>query len=325
MDWYDAKSPNTKAYEKYLLLQLINSTVQDVSIKEDIGYEAVVGIIDRYISREVNWKAIKRLRVLGLDEIALKKGHRDYVVIVTGRLQNGELVVLAVLEDRNKVTVKRFLESIPRRLKRTIHTVCCDMYESIINAAKEALPTAVTVVDRYHVAKAYRDCADQLRKQETRRLKKRLPKQAQKQIKGAMWAFRKNRDELEEEEAEILDRLFAYSPTLKLAYDFREELTSIFEQDLTKRGAKRKIKNWRKRIQASGLSCFDSFFTTLDNWMNEITNYFVNRHNSGFVEGFNNKIKVIKRRCYGIFNTAHLFQRIFLDLKGFQLFAQYAS
>src|SRR5439155_24043992 len=111
----------------------------------------------------------------------------------------------------------------------------------------------------------------------------------------------------------------------KLAYDFREELTSIFEQDLTKRGAKRKIKNWRKRIQASGLSCFDSFFTTLDNWMNEITNYFVNRHNSGFVEGFNNKIKVIKRRCYGIFNTAHLFQRIFLDLKGFQLFAQYAS
>jgi len=50
--------------------------------------------------------------------------------------------------------------------------------------------------------------------------------------------------------------------------------------------------------------------------MDEITNYFVDRNNSGFVEGLNNKIKVLKRRCYGIFNLRHLFQRIYLDLEG---------
>jgi transposase len=322
LDWYEARSPNTKAYEKYLLLQIVNSTVEDVSIKEDIGYDAIEGIIDRYIDNKVNWQQIKKLKLLGLDEISLKKGHRDFVTIVTGRLATAELIILAVLPGRNKATVKKFLESIPKRLKRTIHTVCSDMYDGFINAVKEALPSAMVVADRYHVAKTYRDCADQLRKRETRRLKKILSKQAQEEIKGAMWAFRKNRKDLKQEQIQLLDRLLSYSPTLEIAYKFREQLTHIFDQKLSKEQAKRKIKNWRKRVQASGLTCFDSFFITLDNWLEEITNYFVNRNNSGFVEGLNNRIKVIKRRCFGIFNIDHLFQRIFIDLNGYQLFTQ---
>ena len=85
--------------------------------------------------------------------------------------------------------------------------------------------------------------------------------------------------------------------------------------------AKRKFRAWIKRVQKSGLTCFDHFIKTLLNWLDEISNYFINRDTSGFVEGFNNKIKVLKRRCYGIFNIQHLFQRIFLDLEGYRLFA----
>jgi len=47
--------------------------------------------------------------------------------------------------------------------------------------------------------------------------------------------------------------------------------------------------------------------------MEEITDYFTGRQTGGFAEGLNNKIRVIKRRCYGIFNIKHLFQRIFTD------------
>jgi len=71
----------------------------------------------------------------------------------------------------------------------------------------------------------------------------------------------------------------------------------------------------------SGLTCFNRFLGTLDKWMDGITNYFISRQTIGFVEGFNNKIKVIKRRCYEILNVKHLFQRIHLDLKGYSLFA----
>jgi transposase len=322
LSWYSAKSPHTKAYEKYLLVQLVHATVEDVSLKEEIGYKALEGIVDRWISREVNWAEVKGMKILGLDEVALKKGHRDFVVIVTARSAAGEVKVLGVLPNRQKETVKAFLTRMPKAVQRAIRTVCTDLYEGFINAVKEVLGKVQVVADRYHVAKLYREGADHLRKQELRRLKKELPKERYDAIKGAMWPFRKNPADLEADEQALLQRLFAYSPDLQRAYAYREQLTAIFEQDLSKEEAKHEIQKWRRRVKASGLQCYESFFTTLDNHLEEITNYFLQRHNSGFVEGLNNKIKVLKRRCYGIFNLAHLFQRIFLDLEGYRLFAR---
>ena len=319
--WYSAKSPHTKAYEKYLLLQLVHATVEDVSLKEVIGYKALEGIVERWISREVKWTEVQGMEILGLDEIALKKGHRDFVVIVTARSAEGEVKVLAVLPDRRKETVKEFLESMPKPVQQAIHTVCTDLYEGFINAVKAVLGHAQVVADRYHVAKLYRECADRLRKQELRRLKQELPTEEYATLKGAMWAFRKNPADLEVDEQDLLKRVFAYAPDLERAYTYREQLTALFEQELSKEEAKQEIKKWRRRVKASGLKCYESFFTTLDTWLEEITNYFLQRHNSGFVEGLNNKIKVLKRRCYGIFNLSHLFQRIFLDLEGYRLFA----
>ena len=59
------------------------------------------------------WEALPPFTVLGIDEIALKKGHRDYVVIVTARLSTGRLIVLAVLPDRTKATLVTWLTTIP--------------------------------------------------------------------------------------------------------------------------------------------------------------------------------------------------------------------
>ncbi len=318
--WFDPNSPQTNAYARALLVQLINSTIEDVCCKEGIGYDAVVGVVDRYIGVQADWTTCSPIGVLGLDEIALKKGHRDFVVIVTARGADGRTTVLAVLPDRKKETVKQFLQRIPQAVQVTIQTVCTDMYDGYINAVNEVLPGAMVVVDRFHVAKAYRDAADTLRKQEVKRLKQELPQPDAEQLKGTLWAFRKNQDDLEADEASARDGLLRHSPALQQAYTFREELTAIFEQPLSKVEAIDKIPAWQAGVRASGLTCFDSFLTTLDNWLDEITNYFVDRQTSGFVEGLNNKIKVIKRRCYGIVNIHHLFQRIFLDLEGYRLF-----
>ena len=72
--WYDSKSPHTKAYEQWLLRDLINSTITDVSMKRGIGKAAVEGIINRPIHQQVDWQKIKAMPLLGIDEIALKKG-----------------------------------------------------------------------------------------------------------------------------------------------------------------------------------------------------------------------------------------------------------
>ena len=60
---------------------------------------------------------------------------------------------------------------------------------------------------------------------------------------------------------------------------------------------------------------------TLDTWQDLITNYFIDHQISAFVEGLNNKLKVRKRRCYGLSNVGRLFQRLTLDLDGYRRFS----
>ncbi len=321
LNWYDPRSPHTKVYEEHILLEMVNSTVEDVSIKEDLGYEAVMGIIHRCIETEVGWKEIKILDTIGLDEISLKKGHKDFVTLVTARVDK-KITILAVLKGRKKKTVKEFLYSIPKRLKKTVKVVCSDMYEGYINAATEVFgKDVIVIVDRFHVAKLYRKDLDGLRKKEMKRLKKELSEEEYKKLKNVMWILRKNMKELTDEELEVLKRLFRHSPILEVAYKLCNDLTDIFEDDISKSVATRKIGDWKKNVEESGLKCFNKFISTLDKYMDKITNYFINRQTSGFVEGLNNKIKVIKRRCYGILNVKHLFQRIYLDLTGYSLYA----
>ena len=319
--WRESDSPHSMAYDDHLLLQLVNSTIEDVSIKDGVAYDCVLGVLERRISASVDWGQYEVLGVMGLDEIALKKGHRDFVTVVTARLVEGRVVILAVLPDRQKDSVVEFLRSIPERLKQSIHTVCCDMYEGFTEAVREELGWARIVIDRFHVARAYRDGLDDLRKQELGRLKKELPASEYKRLKGSMWALRKKPADLDTEDRRTLRLLFRYAPKLKQAYGLQQQLTTIFDQPISPVSAKIKIRAWIRRVAKSELRCFDKFINTLGCWWQEILNYFVNRDNSGFVEGLNNKLKVLKRRCYGLFNLKHLFQRIFLDLEGYRLFA----
>jgi len=185
LTWYEPRSPHTIAYEKHILRELVHSTVLDVSIKEDLGYEAVMGIIQRHIQTEADWSEIDRLDVIGIDEISLKKGHKDFVTIVTAYTESN-IIILAVLKGREKNTVKAFLSSIPKRLRKTILAVCSDLYEGYINAAREVFGKGIPIVlDRFHIAKLYRKGLDELRKREMKRLKKELPKEEYEKLKGA--------------------------------------------------------------------------------------------------------------------------------------------
>ncbi len=321
VDWHDSNSPHSFAYDNHILLQLVNSTVEDVSVKEGLAYESVGGALERRIDARVDWTEMADIEMLGLDEIALKKGQRDYVTLVTGRLWDGEIVILGVSPGHEKAEVVEFLRSIPPRILQKVQAVCCDLWEAYIEAVREEISSARIVADRFHVAKHYRHAADQIRKQELLRLKQALPKAEYQTLNGSFRAFRKNAKDLNKEERQILRRFFVYSSAAKHAYVLRERLTAIFDMNLSKKQAQSKILHWIQQVQKSGLRCFDDFLKLLATWWEEITNYFIQRENSGFVEGFNNKVKVLKRRCYGIFNLQHLFQRIYLDLHGYRLFA----
>ena len=320
LEWYEPNSPHTKAYDKTVLRELINSTISDISVKQALSEDEVLGILDRHLACEVDWDQFERLEVLGLDEIAMRKGRQDYVVIVSHRDAQGRVDILGVLPDRKKATVKGFLERIPEHLRASVERVCTDMYEGFANAAREVLPQAQVVVDRFHVAQAYREGVETLRKAELQRLKEELPEAQFNEIKNVGWPLRKRLQDLDPEKDAALFKLFEYSPALHQAYILRESLTWVFDLASSKTQGRQAILRWCEQVRVSGLNCFEAFLGTVDKWLDEITNYFVHGDTSGFVEGLNNKIKVIKRRCYGLLNLDRLFQRLFLDLNGYRLF-----
>ena len=102
LSWYEQRSPHTKAYDQYLMKQLIGSTVADVSLKEKVGYDAVLGALQRQVASEVNWAEVQNVGTIGIDEVAHKKGRKSYRAVITARQDDGTVLILAVLKDRKK-------------------------------------------------------------------------------------------------------------------------------------------------------------------------------------------------------------------------------
>jgi transposase len=296
----------------------VQATVEEVSLKEELGSNALEGLVARGINREVNWAAVQGMTSWGLDEIALKKGHREFGVSVTARAAAGAVRVLAVGPERKKGPAKAFLARMPQRRKQASRPVCTDLYAGFLPAVKEVLGHAPGVAERSPVAKRYREGAAPLRQPELRRLKPEWPQEHSEAGKGARWPSRKNPADLEADARALRQRLFAYAPDLHRAYPYREQVTAIFAQELSTEEATQELKKWRRRVKARGLQCYDSFFTTPDHWLEEIPTYSLHRHTSGFVEGLNNKLKVLKRRGSGSFNLGHRFPRLFLELEGYR-------
>ncbi len=95
-EWYDPESPHTKAYENWISREPVNSTLSDVSLKRNLSVACIEGIIDRHIQRQVDWTTVPDLELIGIDEIALKKGQKDFVVIVSGLTAQGQKYIFAV-------------------------------------------------------------------------------------------------------------------------------------------------------------------------------------------------------------------------------------
>jgi transposase len=286
LDWYEPNSRMTKPFEQHLLFELINSTVADVSRKENVDYHAVDNLLNRYIETKADFSKIKSLGILGLDEISLKKGHQDFVTLITYRIYD-KVHILGVVKGREKYKIVEFLRSIPRVLRNTVQAVCCDLYDGYMNACKEFFKNKVPVVaDRFHVQKLYRKSLVSMRKSELKRLRRELTEKEYARLKPAIAMLRKQKDYFTDDEKVVVEELFKLSPKLKLAYKFSRKLSGIFDSHITSDEGKEKMVEWIELVKRSELSCFNKFMVTLAKNQEQIANYFIQRNSSGFVEGY---------------------------------------
>jgi len=118
-------------------------------------------------------------------------------------------------------------------------------------------------------------------------------------------------ESLSREEQSKLAYVFAHYPELAIAWNLKESLREWYKNS-TRAEAETSLYCWEESVRQSGLKELGAVLSMFKNWRNEILNYFDHRITNGFVEGKNNRIKVIKRMAYGYRNIDNLRRRILL-------------
>ena len=128
-----------------------------------------------------------------------------------------------------------------------------------------------------------------------------------------MWEFRRNPQDLSEEDQAKLEGLFATLPRLRALYEIRVRFQQIFDTAADRWSALRSLTGlWLDILEH--FPEMDSFIRTFEAWQEEILNYFEARQTSGPVKGINNKARVIVKRAYGLKSADSLWTRLILDL-----------
>ena len=300
----------TNRYEEYIYDQCYERSFAAVAEQERISDTVIRQVYDSYASMRLRPRGRPQaIRVLGIDEISTRKGHRHFVCVIT---DIDHKRVVEVLENRLKDTVSAYLSSLPESVKKSIRYVSIDMWEGYYQAAMEALPKKVKVViDRFHVMKQLNEALTKCRREIQRNLES---KEERGELKGLRWVLVTNESNLDDEQKEKLKELYKKCPELKTCHKLKEDFRAIFEEETSRTRAKEKLAAWKRRARRTGLKSLEGFLTTLDNWEEWILNYFSSgKVTNGVVEGLNNKIKLIKRRGYGYRNNGNFRQRILVE------------
>jgi transposase len=302
----------TQRYEQYLYDQCQERSFTAVAKQEGISDTVVDKTYRSHASTCIRRKGRpKEIRVLGIDEISMRKGHRNFVCVITDI--DGKRVI-EVLENRRKETLVAYFLALPPSVRRSIRYVSIDMWEGYYQAVVEALPKRVKiVVDRFHVMKNLNDALTKCR----REIQRGMSKEDRDELKGLRWILVKNEDNLDTEEKAKLRTMYKKCPELKTCHRLKEDFRRIFEEETSRSKAKARLHAWEKRVRRTGLQSLDGFLSTLDNWEEWILNYFSSgKITNGVVEGINNKLKLIKRRAYGYRNNGNFRQRVLVECGG---------
>jgi len=168
-DWLSSSGTRTKEFERYMLKQLVNSSLEDVANKFRTTTDKLQYIVDTHIPTETDWTN-KTISLLGIDEIAIKKGH-NYCTVIYDLSNKGQVKILSVFEGREKDIVVKELKKIPNACVSGLIGISSDMSSSYIPAINEWLlgitnlkAPEIMTVDRFHFAKMLGEAADNERK-----------------------------------------------------------------------------------------------------------------------------------------------------------------
>jgi len=285
----------SRRFELYIYQRCLSASRKEVAEQEWLDQSTVTDILKRWTKKAAQARTRLLVRVLGIDEITLKKHHEQFALVLSDLERR---CVIAVLDDRRKERLEKWFDQLSFHERQAICVVSMDMWEPYYLAVKAKLPHALIVVDRFHVMRQLNERLTQMR----RAIQARADAATHEVLKGSRWILVKNRDELTEKEALKLAEVLAACPELRTLYLLKEEFRLIFEKVQDRDQAARFLRAWIYKAQRTGDKYLLKFVATLLNWWEEILNYFIERVTNGFVEGMNRAIRAIIRRACGYRN-----------------------
>jgi transposase len=288
----DPKRTYTHAFARYAVELCRHMTMQDVARHLGVSWDIIKDIQKRHLQQHYGKPKLKRLRRLAIDEIAVAKGHRYLTVVLN--LDSG--VVVFVGDGKGAAALEPFWKRL-RGSGAKVKAVAMDMSPAYIEAVQTHLPRAAIVFDHFHVVKLFNDKLSTFRRELHREATEGLHKRV---LKGTRWLLLKNPENLDPErrERERLEEALRINKPLAAAYYMKEDLRQIWMQP-NKATAKRVLRDWIRRAEASGIKVLQQMAATLGAHASGILNYYDHRISIGPLEGMNNKIKTMKRQAYG--------------------------
>jgi transposase len=290
----------TKRFAHYVGRRCRTMTIKDLAEELNLDWDTVKTLEKQYMAAQLAKAGTPGPKVIGIDEISIRKGH-TYRIVVSDLIRGRPIWFGG--EDRSEASMAQFYEGLGKKKSARIRLAVMDMWKPFRNATIAHAPQAAILFDKFHIMRHLGEALDKVRKSEYARLSER----DRRFIKGQKYTLLSHRENLTLEGRQSLKALLAANKRLNTAYLLKESFGQLW--DYEREGwARRFFENWRASLKWQRLEPYEKFAQMIDRHWDGIAAYCKpeNKVSLGFVEGLNNKIRVIQRRAYGLRDEEYL-------------------
>ena len=290
----------TKRFAFFVGQRCRSATISDVARELHLDWRAVKELDKQYMQEQLRRIGTPGPKAIGIDEISIRKGH-TYRIVVSDLIRRRPIWFGG--EDRSEASMAQFYDWLGDKKSRGVRLAVMDMWKPFRNATLARAPQAAILFDKFHIMRHLGEALDKVRKSEYARLSGK----DRRYIKGQKYTLLSRRENLTLEGRQTLKTLLAANKRLNTAYLLKESFGQLW--DYEREGwARRFFENWRASLKWQRLEPYEKFAEMIDRHWDGIAAYCKpeNKVSLGFVEGLNNKIRVIQRRAYGLRDQEYL-------------------
>ena len=275
-------------------------TLQDVARRMRLDWRMVKELDKIYMREQLRLAGPPKPRVIGVDEISIKKGH-SYRIVVSDL--EARRAIWFGGEGRTEADMDLFYAFLGKQNSRKIKLAVMDMWKPFRVSTQRHAPKATILFDKFHVVKHLGDALDVIRRSEY----KRVTGEQRGFIKSQRYVLLSRRENLSDDGRKNLERLLQANARLNVAYLLREQFEQVWDY-ADAADARAFFDAWRNQLRGQDLAPYEKFAFMIDRNWDGVAAHCQPTHDIplGFVEGLNNKIRVLQRRAYGLRDEEYL-------------------